>query len=171
MTTNAGAEATSRRSIGFQEQNHATDGMEAIRKLFTPEFRNRIDTIIQFNSLDIEVIKNVVDKFLVELQAQLDSKRVVLEVDKKARAWLAEEGYDEAMGARPMARLIQEQIKKPMAEAILFGELSHQGGTVHITANKKGLQLKFEAAVLEALEVAALHIEAVDIEATEKDAI
>ncbi len=171
MTTNAGAEATSRRSIGFQEQNHATDGMEAIRKLFTPEFRNRIDTIIQFNSLDIEVIKNVVDKFLVELQAQLDSKRVVLEVDKKARAWLAEEGYDEAMGARPMARLIQEQIKKPMAEAILFGELSHQGGTVHITANKKGLQLKFEAAVLEALEVAALDIEAVDIEATEKDAI
>lgn len=149
MTTNAGAEATSRRSIGFQNQDHATDGMEAIRKLFTPEFRNRLDTTIQFKALDIEVIKNVVDKFLVELQAQLDDKRVVLEVDKKARNWLAEEGYDEAMGARPMARLIQEQIKKPMAEAILFGELSHQGGTVHITATKKGLKLTFEAATKE----------------------
>lgn len=160
MTTNAGAEITSRRSIGFQNQDHATDGMEAIRKLFTPEFRNRLDTIIQFKSLDIEVIKNVVDKFLVELQAQLDDKRVVLDVDKKARTWLAEEGYDEAMGARPMARLIQEQIKKPMAEAILFGELSHQGGTVYITANKKGLQLTFEAAGVET-----------DIEATEKDAV
>lgn len=146
MTTNAGAEATSRRSIGFQEQDHTTDGMEALRKLFTPEFRNRLDTIIQFNALDVEVIKNVVDKFLVELQAQLDDKRVVLEVDKKARKWLAEEGYDEAMGARPMARLIQEQIKKPMAEAILFGELSDKGGTVHITANKKGLKLEFESA-------------------------
>ncbi|WP_027849522.1 ATP-dependent Clp protease ATP-binding subunit ClpA [Marinospirillum minutulum] len=155
MTTNAGAEATSRRSIGFQNQDHATDGMEAIRKLFTPEFRNRLDTTIQFKALDIEVIKNVVDKFLVELQAQLDDKRVVLEVDKKARKWLAEEGYDEAMGARPMARLIQEQIKKPMAEAILFGELSEKGGTVFVTASKKGLQLTFEAAV----------------EATEKDAV
>lgn len=155
MTTNAGAEATSRRSIGFQSQDHATDGMEAIRKLFTPEFRNRLDTTIQFKALDIEVIKNVVDKFLVELQAQLDDKRVVLEVDKKARKWLAEEGYDEAMGARPMARLIQEQIKKPMAEAILFGELSEKGGTVFVTASKKGLQLTFEAAV----------------EATEKDAV
>lgn len=161
MTTNAGAEITSRRSIGFQNQDHATDGMEAIRKLFTPEFRNRLDTIIQFKSLDIEVIKNVVDKFLVELQAQLDDKRVVLDVDKKARTWLAEEGYDEAMGARPMARLIQEQIKKPMAEAILFGELSHQGGTVYITANKKGLQLTFEAAIAEES----------NIETTEKDAV
>ena len=155
MTTNAGAEATSRRSIGFQTQDHATDGMEAIRKLFTPEFRNRLDTTIQFKALDLEVIKNVVDKFLVELQAQLDDKRVVLEVDRKARKWLAEEGYDEAMGARPMARLIQEQIKKPMAEAILFGELSEKGGTVFVTANKKGLQLTFESAV----------------ETTEKDAV
>ena len=156
MTTNAGAEATSRRSIGFQSQDHATDGMEAIRKLFTPEFRNRLDTVIQFKALDTEVIKNVVDKFLVELQAQLDDKRVVLEVDKKARTWLAEEGYDEAMGARPMARLIQEQIKKPMAEAILFGELSHQGGTVYITANKKGLKLEFEPAKAKVTETDAV---------------
>lgn len=146
MTTNAGAEVMTRRSIGFQHQDHSTDGMEAIRKLFTPEFRNRLDTIIQFKSLDTEVIKSVVDKFLVELQAQLDDKRVVLEVDAKARSWLAEKGYDEAMGARPMARLIQEQIKKPMAEAILFGELSANGGTVHITAGKDGLKLEFEPA-------------------------
>lgn len=146
MTTNAGAEAGSRRSIGFQKQDHATDSMEELRKLFTPEFRNRLDNIIQFKPLDTQVIKSVVDKFLVELQAQLDDKRVVLEVDNKARNWLATEGYDEAMGARPMARLIQEQIKKPMAEAILFGELSQQGGTVQVTATKKGLQLKFVAA-------------------------
>ncbi|WP_416886629.1 ATP-dependent Clp protease ATP-binding subunit ClpA [Marinospirillum sp.] len=146
MTTNAGAEAMARRSIGFQNQDHTTDGMEALRKLFTPEFRNRLDTVIQFKPLDTEVIKNVVDKFLVELQAQLDDKKVVLEVDAKARAWLAEQGYDQAMGARPMARLIQEQIKKPMAEAILFGALADQGGVVYITANKDGLKLKYEAA-------------------------
>ncbi len=146
MTTNAGAEVLSRRSIGFQKQDHSTDGMEVIRKFFTPEFRNRLDAIIQFKSLDMDVIKNVVDKFLVELQAQLDDKQVVLEVDEAARQWLAEEGYDEAMGARPMARLIQEQIKKPMAEAILFGDLSQQGGTVRVTAASNGLKLSFEPA-------------------------
>ena len=150
MTTNAGAEELSKRSIGFKKQDNSTDGMEALRKFFTPEFRNRLDTIIQFKALDTEVIKNVVDKFLVELQAQLDDKRVVLDVDDKARAWLAEHGYDQAMGARPMARLIQEKIKKPMAEAILFGELSNAGGTVHVTAESAEsdeLKLDFEAAI------------------------
>lgn len=145
MTTNAGAEASSRRSIGFQEQDHRTDALESLRKLFTPEFRNRLDAIIQFNALDNDVIKNVVDKFLVELQAQLDDKKVQLEVDKKARNWLAKEGYDAAMGARPMARLIQEEIKKPLAEAILFGELAENGGLVEVTANKTGLQLSYTA--------------------------
>ncbi|WP_114417768.1 ATP-dependent Clp protease ATP-binding subunit ClpA [Marinospirillum perlucidum] len=149
MTTNAGAEVLNKRSIGFKKQDNSTDGMEALRNFFTPEFRNRLDAVIQFKALDTEVIKNVVDKFLVELQAQLDDKRVVLDVDDKARAWLAEKGYDQAMGARPMARLIQEKIKKPMAEAILFGELSEKGGTVHVTAkssDSEDLQLEFEAA-------------------------
>ena len=149
MTTNAGAEELNKRSIGFKKQDNSTDGMEALRNFFTPEFRNRLDATIQFKALDTEVIHNVVDKFLVELQAQLDDKRVVIEVDKKARAWLAEKGYDQSMGARPMARLIQEKIKKPMAEAILFGELSANGGTVHVTVKSKDsedLKLEFEAA-------------------------
>ncbi|MDR9469299.1 ATP-dependent Clp protease ATP-binding subunit ClpA [Marinospirillum sp.] len=149
MTTNAGAEVLNKRSIGFKKQDNSTDGMEALRNFFTPEFRNRLDATIQFKALDTDVIHNVVDKFLVELQAQLDDKRVVIEVDKKARAWLAEKGYDQSMGARPMARLIQEKIKKPMAEAILFGELSENGGTVHVTVESKDsedLKLEFEAA-------------------------
>jgi ATP-dependent Clp protease ATP-binding subunit ClpA len=132
MTTNAGAEVSSRRSIGFNEQNHATDGMEVIRKQFTPEFRNRLDAIIQFDSLGRDVIGHVVDKFLTELQAQLDDKKVVIYAADNAREWLAEHGYDPQMGARPMARLIQEKVKKPLAELILFGELSEKGGTVRI---------------------------------------
>ncbi len=130
MTTNAGAEAMSRPSIGFTHQDHSTDGMEALKKVFTPEFRNRLDAVVQFGVLSLEVIKTVVDKFLVELQAQLDDKRVSLEVSEAARSWLALHGYDEKMGARPMARLIQEKLKKPLAEAVLFGELSDGGGTV-----------------------------------------
>ena len=133
MTTNAGAQDMSRPSIGFTEQDHSTDGMEAIKKLFTPEFRNRLDAIVQFSPLDTEIIKTVVDKFLTELQAQLDEKRVMLEVDDAAREWLAREGYDEKMGARPMERLIQEQIKRPLAEDLLFGDLSRGGGTVRVT--------------------------------------
>ena len=120
MTTNAGAEQMSRRSIGFSHQDHSTDGMEEVRKLFTPEFRNRLDGIIQFGALDPQVIEHVVDKFVIELQMQLDSKKVHIEIDNAARAWLAKEGYDEKMGARPMARLIHEKLKKPLAEAILF---------------------------------------------------
>ncbi len=132
MTTNAGAEASSRRSIGFNEQNHTTDAMEVIRKQFTPEFRNRLDSIIQFAPLNEQVIEHVVDKFLTELQAQLDDKKVVVYATDKARSWLAKHGYDPAMGARPMARLIQEKVKKPLAEEILFGGLSAKGGTVKI---------------------------------------
>ncbi len=144
MTTNAGAEVMSRASIGFTKQDHSSDGMEAIKKMFTPEFRNRLDAIIQFGSLSLQVVKTVVDKFLVELQSQLDDKRVVLEVDEDARTWLAEKGYDDKMGARPMARLIQEKLKKPLAEAVLFGELSQNGGTVHISLKDDELVFDIE---------------------------
>lgn len=132
MTTNAGAEIMSRPSIGFTHQDHTTDGMEAIKKMFTPEFRNRLDAIVQFAPLIIEVIKTVVDKFLMELQTQLDDKHVTLEISEDAREWLAVHGYDEKMGARPMARLIQEKLKKPLAEEILFGSLANGGGVVAV---------------------------------------
>lgn len=132
MTTNAGAQEMGRPSIGFTSQDHSTDGMEVIKKMFSPEFRNRLDSIIQFKPLNKETIKTVVDKFLTELQAQLDEKNVLLDVDESARDWLAEHGYDEKMGARPMERLIQEKLKKPLAEEVLFGALAN-GGTVHIT--------------------------------------
>ncbi|MFT7558567.1 MAG: ATP-dependent Clp protease ATP-binding subunit ClpA [Flavobacteriales bacterium] len=130
MTTNAGAETMSRASIGFTKQDHSSDGMESIKRTFTPEFRNRLDSIIPFGSLSLEVIKTVADKFLTELQVQLDDKKVCLEVSDAAREWLAVNGYDEKMGARPMARIIQEKIKKPLAELVLFGRLGEKGGTV-----------------------------------------
>ncbi len=128
MTTNAGAETAARASMGFSEQDHSSDAMEVIRKSFSPEFRNRLDAIIQFGRLSQQVLLSIVDKFLVELQAQLEDKSVQLDVSAAARSWLAEKGYDPAMGARPMGRLIQEQIKKPLADAILFGELAESGG-------------------------------------------
>ncbi|SEL14601.1 ATP-dependent Clp protease ATP-binding subunit ClpA [Atopomonas hussainii] len=132
LTTNAGAEHMARASIGFTRQDHTTDGMEVIKKTFTPEFRNRLDSIIQFGRLTHETIKSVVDKFLTELQAQLEDKKVHLVVDEDVRDWLAIHGYDEAMGARPMHRLIQDKIKRPLAEMILFGELADIGGTVEV---------------------------------------
>ena len=133
MTTNAGAEVMSRASIGFSTQDHRSDGMEAIKKMFTPEFRNRLDSIVQFGELSIEVIKTVVDKFLVQLQSQLDDKKVFIEVSDEARTWLASHGYDPKMGARPMDRLIQDKIKKPLAEEVLFGDLAEGGGTAYVT--------------------------------------
>lgn len=142
MTTNAGAEISSRASIGFTHQDHSTDAMEVIKKTFSPEFRNRLDAIIQFGSLSMEVIRTVVDKFLMELQSQLDDKKVTLEITDAARAWLSTNGYDAKMGARPMARIIQEKIKKPLAEMVLFGALSEKGGVVKIDAQEGGLQLK-----------------------------
>jgi ATP-dependent Clp protease ATP-binding subunit ClpA len=132
MTTNAGAEAGGRASIGFTKQNHTTDALEVIKKTFSPEFRNRLDSIIQFGTLSMDVIKTVVEKFLMELQSQLDHKKVTLDITDEAKAWLAVNGYDEKMGARPMARIIQEKIKKPLAEMVLFGSLSAAGGTVKI---------------------------------------
>ena len=145
MTTNAGAQDMARPSIGFVEQDNRPDGMEAIKKFFTPEFRNRLDGVIQFGSLGTEVIKTVVDKFLTELQAQLDDKKVMLEVDDEAREWLAREGYDEKMGARPMQRLIQERIKRPLAEDVLFGVLAKNGGTVYVTVENDNLKVRCES--------------------------
>ncbi len=131
MTTNAGAAETSRPSIGFTEQDHATDGMEAIKRLFSPEFRNRIDAVVQFGSLSPEVIANVVNKFIFELEQQLLEKKVVLVVEDEARVWLAQRGYDPRLGARPMARIIRDHIKKPLANEILFGKLAN-GGSVRV---------------------------------------
>ena len=149
MTTNAGAERISRRSIGFTQQDHRTDGLEAINRLFTPEFRNRLDSIVEFEPLGEDVILTVVDKFLVELQGQLDEKRVQLEVDTEARLWLVEKGYDLHMGARPMARVIQEYIKKPLAELVLFGVLSQAGGIVRVTLNEDRSALVLDASTNE----------------------
>ncbi|MEE8342885.1 MAG: ATP-dependent Clp protease ATP-binding subunit ClpA [Gammaproteobacteria bacterium] len=143
MTTNAGADVMSRRSIGFTEQDHSTDGMEAITRLFNPEFRNRLDATIQFKPLNPVVIAQVVDKFIFELEAQLQEKGVTVTVDESARLWLAEHGYDPKMGARPMARIIQEHIKKPLAEDLLFGQLT-DGGHITILARDDELVLEIE---------------------------
>ena len=143
MTTNAGAVEMSRRSIGFTTQDHSSDGREAINKLFTPEFRNRLDAIIQFKPLSVESVSSVVSKFLFELETQLAEKNVSFSVDEEVRLWLAERGYDPKMGARPMARLIQEKIKKPLAEELLFGSLS-QGGHVRIRLEEDELVFEFE---------------------------
>ena len=144
MTTNAGAQEAARASIGFTEQDHSSDAVEVLKRMFTPEFRNRLDAIVQFKSLPLAVIKTVVDKFLTELQAQLDAKKVELDVDEAAREWLAREGYDEKMGARPMQRLIQERIKRQLAEDILFGDLADGGGVVHVTEEDGDLALEIE---------------------------
>ena len=137
MTTNVGADSISRSSMGFTEQDHSRDNTEALKRVFTPEFRNRLDAIIQFNPLDTSVVVSVVDKFLVELQAQLDDKQVTLEIDDEVREYLADKGYDRLMGARPMQRLIQDEIKKPLANMILFGDLVN-GGVVHVTLEAEG---------------------------------
>ncbi|MCW8911408.1 MAG: AAA family ATPase, partial [Gammaproteobacteria bacterium] len=134
MTTNAGAQLIGRRSMGFTEQDHETDGMEEIKRLFTPEFRNRLDGIIQFKPLDERTITNVVDKFIIELETQLEEKRVTMHVDDVARKWLAKKGYDPKMGARPMARVIQEHLKRPLADELLFGRLS-KGGAIRVSLN------------------------------------
>ena len=132
MTTNAGAHEMSRRSIGFTNQDHSSDGMEVLRKSFSPEFRNRLDSIIQFQPLEKNVIVRVVDKLIVELEAALEAKNVSFSLDDAARAWIADNGYDVKMGARPMARIIQEHIKRPLAEEMLFGDLN-EGGNAFVT--------------------------------------
>ncbi len=141
MTTNAGAEQMSRASIGFQKQDHSGDSLAAIRRLFTPEFRNRLDAIVQFKPLDGETIRFVVDKFISQLEAQLMEKNVTIELSEAARDWLAEKGYDANMGARPMARVVSEHIKKPLAEELLFGRLT-RGGKVYIEVRDGELKLE-----------------------------
>jgi ATP-dependent Clp protease ATP-binding subunit ClpA len=148
MTTNAGAQEMSRASIGFTQQDHSSDGMEIIRRKFSPEFRNRLDSIIQFAPLEFDSIKRVVDKLVVELESKLDTNNVTIELDDAAREWIAERGYDPKMGARPMARVIQEHIKRPLAEELLFGSLA-DGGHVRITVADDGLKLNAEPAVKE----------------------
>jgi ATP-dependent Clp protease ATP-binding subunit ClpA len=143
MTTNAGVRETERKSIGLIQQDNSTDAMEEIKKIFTPEFRNRLDNIIWFNNLSPNVIQQVVDKFIVELQAQLDAKGVSLEVSDEARDWLAVKGYDKAMGARPMARVMQESLKKPLANELLFGSLI-DGGSVTVELDSEKQELKYE---------------------------
>ncbi len=144
MTTNAGAEQMSRASMGFSHQDHSADSTEAIKRLFTPEFRNRLDSVVSFAPLDKSTIVHVVDKFLIELEAQLDEKQVTLNVDEAAREWLGDNGYDAAMGARPMARLIHENIKKRLADELLFGLLA-KGGRIRVTVKDDKLALECEA--------------------------
>tara|TARA_B100001123_G_scaffold227163_1_gene255617 strand:- start:263 stop:1153 length:891 start_codon:yes stop_codon:yes gene_type:complete len=141
MTTNAGADRLSRASVGFTTQDHSSDVKESIKKMFDPEFRNRLDAIIHFNPLDKRTISNVVDKFLIELEVQLDDKKVTIEITEGAREWLADNGYDKIMGARPMSRLIQKMIKRPLAEELLFGKLM-QGG--HVIASLENNSIKVE---------------------------
>lgn len=142
MTTNAGAAQASRRSIGFTQQDHSTDAMEVIRRSFSPEFRNRLDAVVQFQALGMEHILRVVDKFLIELEAQLHEKNVTLTATPSARDWLAQHGFDPLMGARPMARLIQDKIKRPLADELLFGKLVGSG---RVTVDVKGDELIVEA--------------------------
>jgi ATP-dependent Clp protease ATP-binding subunit ClpA len=144
MTTNAGADQIGRASIGFTKQDHTGDQVEVIKRAFSPEFRNRLDAIIPFKPLSPDTIGHVVSKFVLELEAQLEEKHVEIDVDERARAWLAKNGYDPTMGARPMARLIREKIKKALADEILFGKLAH-GGSVDVTEEGGELAFTFEA--------------------------
>lgn len=147
MTTNAGVRETERKSIGLIQQDNSTDAQEEIKKVFTPEFRNRLDNIIWFNHLSTDVIHQVVEKFIVELQVQLDAKGVSLEVSQDARNWLADKGYDRAMGARPMSRVIQDNLKKPLANELLFGSLVDGGQvTVELDTAKDKLTYDFQSA-------------------------
>jgi ATP-dependent Clp protease ATP-binding subunit ClpA len=146
MTTNAGAADMSRTSVGFVTQDHASDGMEAIKKMFAPEFRNRLDAVVQFGPLDERTIQRVVDKLLVEVEAQLEQKGVQLHIDDDARAWIAKRGYDPKMGARPMARIIQEHIKRPLAEELLFGSLEHGGHAFVSVGNDDALKIESRSA-------------------------
>ena len=145
MTTNAGAEDIQRVSIGFTEQDHSTDGINAIKKKFSPEFRNRLDAVIQFKTLTHAAVELIVEKSVTELQVRLQEKNVVLEVDRKARDWMAEHGYDVQMGARPMGRLVKDKLKKPLASEILFGRLAENGGRVRVTMESGELRVQVEA--------------------------
>ena len=138
MTTNAGADLLEKKSIGFSDQSNESDALLSLKKLFSPEFRNRLDEIIQFNFLPIEVILSIVDKFLTKLQAQLDARNVELIYSKKVLNWIADNGYNKEMGARPMERFITNKIKKPLVDKVLFGDLS-KGGQIKVDLGKDGI--------------------------------
>jgi ATP-dependent Clp protease ATP-binding subunit ClpA len=141
MTTNAGASELSKQAIGFGRGNRTDADSEAIEKTFSPEFRNRLDAVIAFSALNNDTIRLVVDKFVFQLEAQLAERQVEIQLDEQAREWLAERGYDSSFGARPLGRLIQEHIKKPLADHLLFGDLV-AGGEVMVTVKDKKLELK-----------------------------
>ena len=144
MTTNAGASEMTKQLIGFGRGQKTDADTDAIEKTFTPEFRNRLDAVIPFAPLETETVSLVVDKFIMQLEAQLTEKDVEIELDEAARNWLAARGYDVTYGARPLARLVQEHIKKPLADELLFGNLM-QGGSVKVTVVKNALHLKCTA--------------------------
>jgi ATP-dependent Clp protease ATP-binding subunit ClpA len=145
MTTNAGVREMSAHALGFGGRSNADKGQQAIERLFNPEFRNRLDAMIAFNSLTPEAVERVVDKFIAELDQQLNQKKVVVEITPAARRYLAEKGYDTVLGARPMARLIQQEIKQILADQILFGNLQN-GGSVEIDAGDEGLVFAYKGA-------------------------
>lgn len=147
MTTNAGAAEMNRASMGFTTQDHQADGTEIIKRTFAPEFRNRLDAIIQFEALSKTTVLHIVDKFIAQLEAQLESKKIEIHVEPAAKAWIAKHGYDVRMGARPMERVIQEHVKKPLAEEILFGRLEN-GGKVIVSAGEGGLEIEYLEKVL-----------------------
>ena len=141
MTTNAGASELAKPAIGFERQERIGDDMEAIERTFTPEFRNRLDAVIQFASLPPEIVERVVDKFVMQLEVQLADRQVIIELTEDARRWLAEKGYDQRFGARPLSRIIQEHIKKPLAEELLFGRLE-KGGVVRVRLEDRKLAFR-----------------------------
>ena len=143
MTTNAGAAELEKPGIGFQTSSKEKDNLEILNRVFSPEFRNRLDAIVSFEALELQVICLVVDKFIVELQSQLDNKGVSLEVTQDARNWLAKAGFDKTMGARPMARIIREKIKRELAEELLFGRLAN-GGQVIVGLDDAAEKLTFD---------------------------
>jgi ATP-dependent Clp protease ATP-binding subunit ClpA len=142
MTTNAGAADISKKRIGFNTLRSSTDSDDAINKLFSPEFRNRIDSIIHFNHLSPEIVLSIVDKFIIQIEAQLDDKKVTISISKSAKEYLAKKGYDEIYGARELGRVIQEELKKTIAEELIFGKIS-KGGHVDITTLKGKINFKF----------------------------
>ena len=150
MTTNAGAQELSKKAIGFNRENRDGADAEAIEKMFTPEFRNRLDAIIPFAPLGTDVIRLVVDKFVMQLDAQLAERNVEIELSDAARNWLAERGYDRNYGARPLARVVQEHIKKPLADMLLFGELTG-GGLALVDVEDGKLVVKGQAPAPRAL--------------------
>ena len=142
MTTNAGAQDAQRAAIGFGSTVRTGDDQEAINRLFTPEFRNRLDAVIPFSHLAPDIVRKVVEKFVLQLEAQLSERQINIEISAEAADWLARKGYDQQMGARPLARVIQEEVKKPLAEEVLFGKLA-RGGTVRILLAGDTLGFKF----------------------------